>query len=266
MYRIQYPGFVETYNQTIRHKKTRIHHQHLRYLGEELPGLHYKDTKSMVYNKQYFEKVFSCKRMERYFHLHRNEERAIEHYRCNLELAEAFYTSLSVFEVALRNALSRELGTMTGREDWYAVFPTTPGLVSLNRYITQANKQIAGRRETATPSKIIAELTLGFWVSLFNSEYERLLWKHLRRAFPYMPKQDRKRRNISAPLNTFRAFRNRVFHNESICWNLTRVAEIHEEMIQVMGWINKDLPTWIEPFERFAEVEQSIRERMGWEK
>ena len=100
--------------------------------------------------------------MERYFALYpNNEERAIKHYQANIKLAEAFYTSLSVLEVALRNALSRELETMTGREDWYAIFPNTPGLTNLNRYVTKATKQIVGRHETITPSKIIAELTLG---------------------------------------------------------------------------------------------------------
>ena len=80
----------------------------------------------MEYNKVFFEKVFSDKRMERYFALYPdNEDKAIKHYQSNLQLTEAFYTSLSVLEVALRNALSRELETMTGREDWYAVFPNT---------------------------------------------------------------------------------------------------------------------------------------------
>ncbi len=52
----------------------------------------------MEYSKDFFEKVFSNKRMERYFRLYpEDENRAILHYRCNLELAEAFYTSLSVF-------------------------------------------------------------------------------------------------------------------------------------------------------------------------
>ena len=199
----------------------------------------------MNYNKQYFEKVFSTKRMERYFQLHEDENRAILHYCCNIELAESFYPCLSVFEVALRNALSRELETM-------------------NRYITQASKQITSRHETITPSKIIAELTLGFWVSLLNSEYEKILWKHLRRAFPYMPKNLRQRKNLSAPLNTIRAFRNRVFHNESICWNLNRVTDIHKELLLVMGWINQDIPEWIDKLDRFEEVKQSIKHRMGW--
>ena len=218
----------------------------------------------MEYNKAFFEKIFSNKRMERYFSLYPNDEaRAILHYQCNIQLAEAFYVSLSVFEVTLRNALSRELETMTNRADWYAVFPTTPGLVKLNRYITQANKQIAGRHERITPPKVIAELTLGFWVSLLNSEYERLLWKDLRRAFPFMPKCDRKRKNVSAPLNTFRTFRNRVFHNESICWNMHRVEDIHNELVMVLGWMNKDIPGWLQQIDRFAEVSSSIKAKLG---
>ena len=219
----------------------------------------------MKHNKLFFEKVFSEKRMERYFILYPNDEsRAVKHYQSNIKLTEAFYTSLSVLEVALRNALSRELKTMTGRDDWYVIFANTPGLTNLNKYITQASKQIAGRHEQITTSKIIAELTLGFWVSLLNAEYERLLWKDLRRAFPYIPKRDRKRKNVSAPLNRFRAFRNRVFHNESICWNMKKVQEIHDELLLVLEWINKDLPEWLTEIDRFENVQEQIKIEMGW--
>ena len=203
--------------------------------------------------------------MERYFILYSNDEsRAVKHYQSNIKLTEAFYTSLSVLEVALRNALSRELKTMTGRDEWYVIFANTPGLTNLNKYITQASKQIAGRHEQITTSKIIAELTLGFWVSLLNAEYERLLWKDLRRAFPYIPKKDRKRKNVSAPLNRFRAFRNRVFHNESICWNMKKVQEIHDELLLVLEWINMDLPEWLKEIDRFENVQEQIKIEMGW--
>ena len=220
----------------------------------------------MEYNKAFFEKTFSSERMERYFALYPDEERrAILHYECNLKLAESFYVILSTLEVTLRNALTRELKTMTDREDWYAIFPTTPGLRSLNRYITEASQHISARNEQVTPSKIVAELTLGFWVSLLNSEYERILWHSLRRAFPNMPRQQRQRRNVSAPLNLFRRFRNRVFHNESICWNLQRVEEIHSEMMTVLGWLNNDLPEWVASQENFGSVCQDIRQKMEWD-
>ena len=55
----------------------------------------------MEYNKSYFEKIFSTKRMERYDRLYNDEKRAIAHYQCNIELAESFYPCLSILEVAL---------------------------------------------------------------------------------------------------------------------------------------------------------------------
>lgn len=204
--------------------------------------------------------------MERYFSLYpTNDKKAINHYKCNLLLSESLYISLSVLEVTLRNALNRELVAMAGREDWYAIFPSTPGLRSLNKYITEASKHIIDRKEHITSSKIVAELTLGFWVSLLNSEYEKILWKSLRKAFPYLPKKDRKRKNVSTPLNTFRKFRNRIFHHESICWNLKRVEEIHDEILQVIGWMNKNLPQWVETIEHFPSTCAHIRKEMEWE-
>lgn len=198
--------------------------------------------------------------MEKYFSLYpENETLAITHYLCNLQLSEAMYPTLSVLEVTLRNSLCRELRIMTGRDDWYAIFPNTPGLANLNKYITQASKRISGRHELVSPSKITAELTLGFWVSLLNSEYERVLWKDIRRAFPFMPKKLRQRKNISAPLNRFRAFRDRVFHNESICWNLYRVEKINNEIITILGWMNKDVPEWLTLSDRFDSVIKNIR-------
>ncbi|MDN0053395.1 hypothetical protein QVN91_10600 [Bacteroides caecigallinarum] len=86
----------------------------------------------------------------------------------------------------------------------------------------------------------------------------------MRRAFPFMPKKDRQRKNVSAPLNTFRTFRNRVFHNESICWNLNRVEDIHREMIVVVGWMNRDVPGWLQLIDRFDTVCANIRKNMGW--
>jgi len=214
-------------------------------------------------DKKFLERVFSEKRLEKYFIWYGGDtEKAIIHYRCNIELSEAFYPCISTFEVLFRNAISRELSVLFCRDDWYAIFATTPGLTGLNKYISQANRQIAGRKECSSPSKIVAELTLGFWVSLFNVEYERILWKDLRRIFPNMPKKARQRKKIAPPLNRFRAFRNRIFHHEPISWNLGNVTQIHTEMLTVMGWMNKDIPLWIAPFDRFDTVFQKVEKEL----
>ena len=68
--------------------------------------------------KYFFEKVFSNERMGRYYAAHPNDEdKAIVHYQSNIELSSSFYACLSVFEVALRNSLNRELIAKFGRDE-----------------------------------------------------------------------------------------------------------------------------------------------------
>jgi hypothetical protein len=140
-------------------------------------------------NRSYLEKVFSEERMQKYFAVRPGgESKSILHYQCNIQVSEAFYPVISVLEVALRNSITRELTVKFDGPDWYNHFPTTPGLNNLVKEIIAAQFQITRRHELVSPSKIVAELTLGFWVRLFNAEYERVLWKDLRRAFPLPPK------------------------------------------------------------------------------
>ena len=220
----------------------------------------------MIQTKYFFEKVFSTERMARYYAAHPDDsDMAIMHYQSNIELSRSFYACLSVFEVALRNSLNRELVTKFGREDWYKVISSVQGLNGLNYYITEAQRHISNRGEIVTASKIVAELTFGFWVSLMNSQYEKVLWHDLRRAFPYMPKAQRKRKNLSAPLNNFRAFRNRVFHNEPICWSHAYIDNLHKEILQVLSWINRDIPIWLAQFDTVDYVLSLTAKRLGWQ-
>jgi len=194
-------------------------------------------------DKYYYEKVFSTQRMAKYFSNYPNdEEKAILHYHINIELSESFYSILSIYEVALRNSLNRELSDHFGTEDWYLRLESIPGLRNLKGNINTAKKQIANRNENITGNKVVAELTMGFWVRLFNAEYELILWKPLRKAFPYLEKRRRQRNNVSAPLNKIRDFRNRIFHHEPISWNLNKLEETHARIFEVISWLNKDLP------------------------
>lgn len=222
------------------------------------PGFHFsgvmKEEIDILYS------AFSPQRLKKYIRLYNGDnDKVVAHYKANLALAESLYTSLSVFEVTLRNALSKEMERMMGRKDWYAVFPSTPALKSLTNEVTTAIKHISQRGEMVSPDKIIAELTFGFWVTLLNSQYELTLWKGLRLAFPYMPKKDRKRKNVSSPCNALRKLRNRVFHHESICWDLDYITDIHSRLVLVLGWMNADMPAWLEGVDNFSNVVDEIR-------
>ena len=100
-------------------------------------------------------------------------------------------------------------------------------------------------------------------MSLFNVEYERILWKDLRRVFPNIPKTQRQRKIVTPPLNRFRSFRNRIFHHEPICWNLGTVEQIHEEILSLLYWINEDIPSWIASFDRFNTVIKTVENQLN---
>ncbi len=200
--------------------------------------------------------------MQKYFNRYPNDDqKAISHYKSNIQLSESFYSVLSMFEVSLRNSLNRELTEYFGTDEWYLRVESVPGLRNLKSSINTAKRHIANRNETITANKVIAELTLGFWVRLFNAEYELILWKPLRKAFPYLEKQQRQRNNVSAPINKIRDFRNRVFHHEAISWNLERLEETHTRILTVMSWINKDLPEIAKEIDRVSKVINNVKAR-----
>ena len=102
-------------------------HQHL-ITGRGSTGQQIVNLRNFM-DKHYYDKIFSTERMRKYFEKYPNEEsKAIEHYHLNIELSESFYPLLSIFEVALRNSLNRELITFFGTSDWYLKMVATTGL------------------------------------------------------------------------------------------------------------------------------------------
>ena len=211
-------------------------------------------------DRRKLENLFSKERLTKFYEAYPdNEQKALAHYRCNILISESFYPSLSILEVALRNAINKQLTLFFDHTEWYTHLSTTPGLSSLLPAINTAQRHITSRGEIISASKIVAELSLGFWVTLFNKEYELILWKPLRKAFPNMPKALRQRKNVSAPLNNFRLIRNRIFHNEPICWNLSVLHDKHNQIIELLKWLDPELPDWLIKIDRFDEVLTEIK-------
>lgn len=188
-----------------------------------------------------------------------DKTKAEELYKDNILLSEALYPVLSVFEVVLRNAIHKELEKFHGREDWYEDWRYYPDLSDPLELIQEAIRQIRDRQEDINSGKVIAEMTLGFWISLFNARYERILWKPLRLCFKQIPKNQRQRHVVSSNLNKIRTLRNRVYHYEPICWNLNALENNYNQIITTLGWINNDLVTWIDDINGFPEVLDEIK-------
>ncbi|UYZ60205.1 hypothetical protein [Hymenobacter latericus] len=213
--------------------------------------------------KKHMERLFSAGRLARFYHAAgQDASEAAALYAGNILLSESLYPSLAVAEVVLRNAVHRQLSYLFQTPDWYQVLSQRePALVGLQSSLTKAEEYILDRGETLSADKVVAELPFGFWSSLFNAAYELVLWKQLRLAFPHLPKQDRQRSTVSVAINAVRHLRNRVYHNEPVCWKLRTLEQQHAQTIQLIGWIEPQVVAWLQPLDRFTAVLQTEQQR-----
>lgn len=63
----------------------------------------------------------------------------------------------------------------------------------LQDQINIAKSKIIASKNQITIDKLVSELTLGFWTSLFNKNYAKDYWKPLMYAFPLLGKQQKHR-------------------------------------------------------------------------
>lgn len=205
-----------------------------------------------------FEATFSVSRVGRYKNrLQGNEAHAMVAYRHNLLVSEALTPFLCSVEVALRNAMNVQLARHYGRADWWEVWRGNPNFADALRYVDKAKASLRRRMEQATADKVVAELTFGFWSTLFNTEYQAALWQTLRKAFPHCPKATRQRATISPVVNRLRDLRNRAFHHEPILWVTPDVKSIHDEGVVLLQWIHGSLEPWLAAFNRLPSIWQA---------
>jgi len=197
-------------------------------------------------DRKAIERIISSERLDPYLRYHNQAfDKAVEHYKANIEISEAFYPMLSILEIGLRNNIDYQLTRKYKDENW---FENNDFIKIVSSYqidnISDARKNIHREKKVITPGKIIAELSFGFWTSLFDTRFEMTLWKNLRLAFPNCPKKIRKRKTMSSKFNGIRKLRNRIFHHEGITWNLGVINNYKKEIIEGIDWLNKGLVEW----------------------
>jgi hypothetical protein len=101
-------------------------------------------------------------------------------------------------------------------------FMNHPSLIKskffLKSSIIKAENTIRKKDGVVTAGKIIAEQSFGFWTSLFESHHYKLIGGVVINCFPNKPNHV-SRNILNQKLNRIREFRNRVYHNEPICFN-----------------------------------------------
>jgi len=180
-------------------------------------------------------------------------ERAIRLYEQNMTLSEALYGVLQGLEVALRNAVHDQLTAGTGTVSWWKSIPLASEQQELIHYAEEAL-----RRDGKPPDagRIVAELSFGFWTSLFGVRYSRIWRDHLVKAFPRRRLQ---RAEVHTRLTLIRKLRNRVAHHEPI---LSRpLQKSVNDIFDTLSWMSPVTARWVQSnssFESRYKTYQSL--------
>ena len=178
-------------------------------------------------------------------------------YLWNIALCESLYPVLQWLEVTLRNNLHESISALYG-SNWF-----NSSIIQSREADTvqKAKERLTRLNKPLEVGRIVAELNLGFWVSLFDKRYEnrQRFWPSLfsspRRPFPNLPRTNRTRDFLSSRLNKLLELRNRVFHHEPIYY-WRDLTQQHEMIIEIIGWLNPSVAQIVQTIDRFREVYQ----------
>lgn len=200
----------------------------------------------------------SSKRIEAYREVGDDDLDTLAKSVWNICLCEAIYPVLQNLEIGLRNSMHASAEKSFGNSLWFTANPPVVGPDERGK-VAQAERKLRQRGKPIEPGRMVAELNFGFWTSLFDARYDRVLLNRpnfLKDAFPYMTRTLRTRGTLSKRFNGIRELRNRVFHHERI---LNRnLAQDYVEIMEAMDWINPMLRHITQTIDRFSTVNSTL--------
>lgn len=212
------------------------------------------------------ERAVSRERLKRYLAAtSQSLSDAIFLYERNIALSETTYGLLHGLEVAIRNSMHDALSSRFQTSRWYDVAPLTP----YSRDKVNAAVRDAGGTN-ASPGKVVAELTFGFWTDLAARGYHWTLWQPcLSAAFPYGRLA---RPIIHRRLEDLRYLRNRIAHHEPILTSARALYVGGGRTISLASvpecgrWISPSIGDWLRTEFRLSTAETILETvaKSGW--
>lgn len=188
-------------------------------------------------NSSLISKFISTQRLNKYNNF--------DEYSKNLVFSKNAYIPLSVLEIALRNSVDNLFSHTIGVE-WIKNndFLTKDSI----KKIQEAKAILLRRGEEISKSKIIAELSFGFWVNLFKKPYSKnLRIQNLKKIFLNLPPIKEKiinREVLYKQLNHIRNFRNRIFHHEKVL-NKDDYNQIFDEIYDILSYFDEEVCVFV---------------------
>lgn len=195
-----------------------------------------------------------------------NKAKAQRLYKANIKVSQSFFPILAVIEIVLRNNLNNVLLSYFADPEWIlnqkTGFMSDPSLkyivkgtgkTKTNNFlkdqVEKAERRIRKGRTVVSAGKVIAEQTFGFWTDLFAVHHYKILKGKPIQIFKYLP-SGYGRKEVYDKLNEVRLFRNRIYHNEPVCFDGNIISfqhceEIHRNIVDIFDWIEPELSIWI---------------------
>jgi hypothetical protein len=130
--------------------------------------------------------------------------------------------------------------------------------------LKRAEDKLSSHRVSIAHGKLLAELTFGFWVKFFDVNSIKVLRGAPLDAFTTKP--HKKLTLIHSHLNAIVTLRNRIAHNEPICFDktgnvcLATIESYETNILEALGWLDTDLKQWSNKINFFRPVFNRIIE------
>lgn len=191
--------------------------------------------------------AMSTARFTTYLDVAGTEQRACQLYTWNTAVSAALYGPLQAVEVVLRNAVHQSLSATHGQRWFKDGTVLRPPDV---REVDSATQRLYDKGKQPAPGRVIAEMSLGFWVGLFANAYDETLWRtHLHRMFSPRPKR---RHELFEMLDRLRTLRNRIAHHEPIFQR--RLRDDYDRLVRITSALHPPTCRWLEHHSTVPEV------------
>lgn len=214
-----------------------------------------------------FEVFASPPRLNRYLHLCGTKADVLSLYQANIRISQSFYPILSLYEVFLRNTICNAFTDHFKDKNWILTQSEAKGFLTKTSRKPHSEKVHEYLNKCKNPKmipagKVVAEMSLGFWVGLFRADYHGLMEGIIKeRCFPNRPKPIN-RKHIYTRMENVRIIRNRVFHNEPICFgkkgvDLADTRRARVQLFELLRWMDTDAHDYVAQYD---QVEATIKE------
>jgi hypothetical protein len=184
----------------------------------------------------------------------------IQRYLFNIEVCEAFYPILSLFEITLRNSICNTIDKVITK-DFLLQEANRRNILTENDHknLLKTVERLKNNGMKITNDRLVSEMTLGFWIHLCTKNYKTKLWDKkgfFESVFPnYKPVNQLKSIGmLQNELLKVLKLRNRIFHHEIIINSKISLKDYYNLIRDLLYLMSNDMVELLDSLNRIEII------------